>query len=317
MAAMVVRLLVLLVVSVVALVSCGGEGPARLPDAPAPPPVEEGRCDGRWFDSAFEVEVSIRLGTRELDPGRLARMRIEDVELVERAQICLDEVIEQAASGDTARRGLAFGLLVQGRLNSEDWLRVYTGYRTRRLTPCLRKNQGHGPEAARRCAERMDAQRPDLVVVRTCEMLDKAARATGPGFGREVTHQILQTGLSGHALRACLGIVLDRMWESDAALIHVLDELGGKPNEARLLTHFERMGPKLLERFAQMARAEDRVAKRDPSRRAHGCWATFLYWRLVQQGRLLFEGEMEDVEMAPSLTCVEQMGMLLHRAAAP
>ena len=312
-----IRLFVLLVVSGVSLFACGGEGPARLPDAPAPPPLEEGACDGRWFDSAFEVEVSIRLGTREQDPGRLARMRIEDVELVERAQICLDEVIEEAASRDPTRRGLAFGLLVQGRLNSEDWLRVYRGYRGRRIEPCVRQNEGRGPEAVRRCVERMDAHRPDLVTVRTCQMLEKAARVGGPQFGREAAHHILRTGLSGHALRACLGIIVDRMWESDAALITVLDELGGKPNEAPLLTHFERMGPKLLERFTHMARAEDRAAKRDPSRRADGCWATFLYWRLIQQGRLVFEGEMEDVEMPKTYTCVQQMGVLLPRAAAP
>lgn len=314
---MLVRLFVLLVVSWGSLFACGGEGPARLPDAPAPPPLEEGACDGRWFDSAFEVEVSIRLGTREQDPGRLARMRIEDVELVERVPACLDEVIGEAASGDATRRGLAFGLLVQARLNPRDWLRVYTEYRARRLGPCVRKNPGFGPEAIQRCAAELDAQRPDLMLTRTCEMLDKGVRMTGPGFGREVSQRLLETGLSGHALRPCVGILLAQMWDSDRAILTVLDELGGKPNESRLLTHFEQLGPALLERFAQMARAEDRAAKRDPERRAHGCWSTFLYWHLVRKGRLIFEGRAEEAEVPNHLTCVQQIGRLLPLVSAP
>jgi hypothetical protein len=132
-----------------------------------------------------------------------------------------------------------------------------------------------------------------------------------------VAQQIVEDGLSGHALGDCLGILVDQMWRSDGALLRIVEELQGMPNGAQLNATFMSMGAELLDRLPQVAQAEDRAFGEDADRGEAGCFATRLYWRMIEEDTLAFEGDLADVEMRPGAGCLEQMGVLMPRARIP
>jgi len=248
-------------------------------------------------------------------------MEIQDRELVERVQPCLDEVLDQAISSDPTRSGLAFGLLAQGRLGPGHWLEVFSGYRSRQVAPCVARSsartEAERAEARRRCGYSLDGQRPDLVIVHSCRELAQAVEVTGPGLGQQVAQRVVEHGLSGQAMGACMGVLVDRIWESDGALLRVLEELGGKTHGAALRAHFMSLGFGLLDRLSQVARVEDRAFASHGGRGDVRCHATELYWGLVEAGHVAFSGSIDDVEIPPEASCLQELGLLLPHAQVP